>query len=72
MSDKNFTKAEARRLRELALTANQAIAAHQSFLEFLREQHDAPETDGWVLGPNGFEKAEPSDDGVPQPVGDDV
>jgi len=58
MSDtqvKPFSKAELEHLKEKAMNANMAIAIHNEFVTFLRQQHDAPEQEGWILGTKGFE-----------------
>jgi hypothetical protein len=58
MSDtqvKQFSKAELEHLKEKALNANMAIGIHNEFVAFLRQQHEAPEQEGWMLGAKGFE-----------------
>lgn len=52
---KPFSKAELEHLKEKAMNANMAIGIHNEFVAFLRQQHEAPEQEGWILGAKGFE-----------------
>ncbi|MCC6457288.1 MAG: hypothetical protein IT328_20205 [Caldilineaceae bacterium] len=61
---KPFSKAELAHIKEKAMAANVAIQAHREFVEFLREQHEAPEDEGWMLGPKGFELRPTPPDGA--------
>ena len=62
---KTYSQAELRRLKQLASEANAAIVAHSSFVEFLREQHDAPEEAGWEMTATGFEMKTVPDEPAP-------
>lgn len=70
-----FTKAEIKRLRDLAQVANSARADWEDFVGFLYEQHEVSQAEGWVIGSRGFElhpqpdRSEPAQD---EPVQDDA
>lgn len=57
---KPFSKAELEHLKEKAMAANVAISIHNEFVNFLRQQHEAPEQEGWILGAKGFEMPVPN------------
>jgi hypothetical protein len=52
---KDFTKAEFKRLRDLAGIANHAMNEYNGFIAFLREQHEIEaDNQAWQLGEKGF------------------
>jgi hypothetical protein len=54
---RDFTKAEFKRLRDLASVANRAMTEYNGFLDFLKEQHEIEADDpAWQIGEKGFER----------------
>jgi hypothetical protein len=54
---RDFTKAEFKRLRDLASVANRAMTEYNGFLDFLKEQHEIEADDPiWQIGEKGFER----------------
>jgi hypothetical protein len=52
---KDFTKAEFKRLRDLASVAQHAMNEYNGFIVFLREQYEIEDGDqAWQLGEKGF------------------
>lgn len=54
--DKALTVAQQRRLRTLWERNQQAQAALNEFVAYLRDEHDAAEQDGWGLGLQAFSR----------------